>query len=347
MRRDAAGMAEQPADARRDDRPSALDVPQPARVTRIAALDAVRGFALVGVVVANVKPILGGTGLAPTSASGGAPSVDWVHLLVDQRLFPIFALLFGVGFSLLLESAAARGARPRVVLARRLLLLLAIGLLHRLLWAGDILAVYAVVGLVVLLPSTWLPRRVVAWLAGGLLVAALAAAAGHFALVPGLFLLGSAATRYGVPRRLERAPRAAALTALGFALAAAPVLAVQVRLEMAGDPGAYAARVAYSVAGLLLGAAYVAALLALLGTPLARVVRGALEPLGRMALTNYLLATVLVLAAARALGTATGWEGAQVLVVAAAVVAVQWVASRLWLRHHRHGPVEWLWRWGT
>lgn len=344
-------MAEQHVDAHRehDRRPPAPDTPtSPARDGRIAALDAVRGFALVGVVVANVRPVLGGTGLAPTDAPPDVtPTLDWLHLLVDQRFFPIFAFLFGVGFSLLLGSAAARGARPRVVLARRLVILLAIGLAHRLLWAGDILAVYAAVGLVVLLPSTWWPRRVVAWLAGGLLVGALATGAGQYALVPGLFLLGSAATRYGVLRRLERDRRTAALVALALAMVAAPVLGVQAQAELGGDPGAHAGRVAYSAAGLLLAGAYVTGLLAILRTPWASVVRQALEPLGRMALTNYLLATVLVLTAARVAGPSALWERDHALVVAGGVVLVQWVASHLWLRHHAHGPVEWLWRWGT
>jgi uncharacterized protein len=314
---------------------------------RVVALDVVRGFALVGIVVANVKPITGGTATAPTaSATDVVPSVDWVHLLVDQRFFPIFALLFGIGFSLLLESAAARTARPRLVLVRRLLILLVLGLAHRLLWAGDILTVYAVVGLVVLVPSTWLPRRAVAWLACGLLVAALATGAGQFALVPGLFLLGSAATRFGVLRRVERSRRASAVVAAGLALSAAPVLWVQAQLETSGDAGS-AAQLAYHLAGLMLAGAYVATLLALLGTPLARILRAALEPLGRMALTNYVLATVLVLGAARATGATGSWDGAEVLLVAGAVVLLQWAASRLWLRHHAQGPLEWLWRWGT
>ncbi|MBB6349506.1 putative membrane protein YeiB [Nonomuraea muscovyensis] len=79
--------------------------------------------------------------------------------IVDHRFFPIFAVLFGVGFALLLESAEGRTASPRLLLLRRLLVLLAIGLLHLfLIWPGDVLAIYAASGLVILLPSTWLPR---------------------------------------------------------------------------------------------------------------------------------------------------------------------------------------------
>lgn len=82
---------------------------------RIAALDVVRGFALCGILLANVQPIAATGAFTATSDPGGAEAA-WLGLLVEQRFFPIFSLLFGVGFSLLLDSAAARTARPRVVL---------------------------------------------------------------------------------------------------------------------------------------------------------------------------------------------------------------------------------------
>jgi uncharacterized membrane protein YeiB len=36
-----------------------------------------------------------------------------------------------------------------------------------------------------------------------------------------------------------------------------------------------------------------------------------------------------------------------VLLIAAAILATQWLWSTLWLRHFRYGPLEWLWRWAT
>ncbi|MEV0650619.1 DUF418 domain-containing protein [Phytomonospora sp. NPDC050363] len=136
----------------------------PAR-QRIQALDVLRGLALCGILVANVRPIANAGGPPVAATAGGSP---WPGLLVDQRFFPVFSLLFGVGFILLLEAARRRTERPRLILLRRLLILAAIGLAHHfLLWDGDILTVYAVVGLLVLLPSTWLPR----WVTAGLFTA--------------------------------------------------------------------------------------------------------------------------------------------------------------------------------
>ncbi|WP_283138638.1 DUF418 domain-containing protein [Rhizohabitans arisaemae] len=314
---------------------SPRDAP-PAR-SRISALDVVRGFALCGILLANVVPIAqtGDAFAAAAPDSGG----DWLGVLVHQRFFPIFSLLFGVGFSLLLESAAERVDRPRLLLLRRLLVLLAIGLAHMfLLWRGDILTVYAVVGLVVLLPSTWLPRWAVAGSAVALIAVSLIIQGGHFSMVPGLFLLGSALTRYGVIGRVEGSTRVPAALCLIFAVSAVFLH----RLPGTGDV------FTFTVTGLLQAGAYTCAVLVLLRTPARRVLQAVFTPLGRMALTNYLTATVLVLLIARLVGDAPAtWSSATVTSIAGGVLLVQWLWSALWLRRFRQGPLEWLWRRAT
>jgi uncharacterized membrane protein YeiB len=277
-----------------------------------------------------------------TASQDGA----WLGLLVDQRFFPIFSLLFGIGFSLLLDSAEGRVARPRLLLLRRLLALLAMGLAHMfLLWRGDILTVYAVVGLLVLLPSTWLPRRAVAGLAAVLIALPPILGGNGVPLVPGLFLLGSALTRYGVVDRIERSARVPAALGLIFATGAVPAVRLQIGSGAAGADGFSSW---FALAGLLMAGAYVCALLLLLRTPLRPVLQGVFAPLGRMALTNYLSATVLVLAVTRLIGgSPDDWPSATVLLIAGAVLVPQWLVSTLWLRRYRQGPLEWLWRWIT
>lgn len=311
-------------------------VPTPVR-PRISALDVLRGFALCGILLANVQPIANaGARILHAPLTG----VTWPGLLVDQRFFPIFSVLFGVGFTLLLASAADRVARPRLVLLRRMLVLLAVGLAHHLLlWDGDILAIYAVVGLVVLLPSSWLPRWAVAGLAAVLTVLPPLAGTGFLLLVPGLFLLGSALTRYGVVAAVERSTAVPALLGLGFVACAVPLAWWQVRT---GGSGVFAA------AGLCTAGAYVCGVLVLLRTPLRSVLRAVFAPLGRMAFTNYLTATVLVLAVTPLVGgRPETWPAGTVVLTAGTIVAGQWLLSTLWLRRYRQGPLEWLWRWAT
>ncbi|MDP9868081.1 DUF418 domain-containing protein [Streptosporangium brasiliense] len=305
----------------------------------------VRGFALCGILLVNIQPIanLGRVVVRHPAAAEGAEGA-WMGLFVEQRFFPIFSLLFGIGFSLLLSSVTDRAARPRLLLLRRLAVLLGAGLVHHvLLWEGDILAVYAVVGLLVLLPSTWLPRWAVAGLAPVLLAVPLIVGGGSFALVPGLFLLGSALTRYGVIDRIERSTWVPAVLGLALAAGAVPALWWQ-----SGDPGDPGSARAFALAGLLLAGVYICALLVLLRTPLRPVLQAVFAPLGRMALTNYLTATVLVLAVNHILsGPPQSWSLTTVVLIAAAILAVQWLWSTLWLRRYRQGPLEWLWRWAT
>ncbi|WP_066371689.1 DUF418 domain-containing protein [Herbidospora mongoliensis] len=303
---------------------------------RIVALDVIRGFALCGILVANVRPIATTVGLLPPDAAPPSTADLWLGLLVDHRFFPVFSLLFGMGFSLLYESAVARGVSPRLVLLRRLVALFLLGLAHRLLWDGDILAIYAVVGLVVLLPSSWLPRRAVA----GLSVVALGLAlffGGGIMVVPGLFLLGSALVRYGVADRLESSTRIPVIVG-----AVALVPAVVLGHLQSSDANLFTA------AGLATATVYFCVFLLLLRSPLRGFLYALLTPLGRMALTNYLTATVLVLALSKVIGgTAEDWSTGTVLGIAGVIMGVQWVWSTLWLRRFRQGPIEYVWRLAT
>ncbi|MEV6033217.1 DUF418 domain-containing protein [Nonomuraea sp. NPDC052116] len=298
---------------------------------RIAALDVLRGFTLCEILLANIQLIANGGRAVTTQPMG-----DW-----DPWLgLPIFSLLFGIGFSLLLDSAANRVPRPRLVLLRRLLALLAIGLAHSLLWRGEILTSYAIVGLLVLLPSTWLPRWAVAGLAPALVAAALIGGGGGGPLmIAGLFLLGSALVRYGMIEKIERSTRGPLL--LGLALAAGAASALWARTGT-GTPSFVS-----GLADLLLAGVYVCTLLVLLRTPLRPALAVLFAPLGRMALTNYLTATLLVLAAGHLLGLPIGRSLTAAYTTAGVILAAQWLFATLWLRRHRQGPVEWLWRWVT
>ncbi|TDD56416.1 DUF418 domain-containing protein [Nonomuraea terrae] len=303
---------------------------------RIAALDVLRGFTLCEILLANIQ-LIANDGTAVVTQ----PMGDW-----DPWLgLPIFSLLFGIGFSLLLDSAANRVTRPWLVLLRRLVALLAIGLVHMLLWPGDILTKYAIVGMLVLLPSTWLPRWAVAGLAAALVPAALVFGGGGPLLIAGLFLLGSALVRYGVIEQIDRSARGPFLLGLVFAAGAVSALWVQANVRTGADTAQPS--FTSSLADLLLAGVYVCALLLLLRTPLRPALRAVFVPLGRMALTNYLTATLLVLAATHILGLPIGRSLTAAYLVAGAILTAQWLFATLWLRRHRQGPMEWLWRWAT
>ena len=125
---------------------------------RIEAIDTLRGFALLGILVMNI------TGMAlPTAAYfspivyGGSTGIDyatWVfsHLFFEQKMMGIFSMLFGAGLILMFDRFQASGRPFAGFYYRRIFLLLVIGLVHSyLIWHGDILVTYALVGFVLFL----------------------------------------------------------------------------------------------------------------------------------------------------------------------------------------------------
>lgn len=119
---------------------------------RFSEIDALRGFALFGILLANL-PVWVGLPFAGDRAPellGGLTATQFAALfngILDGKFYTIFSLLFGLGFSLQLERLEARGANGRRIFLRRMAVLLLFGLIHIcLIWAGDILMLYALLG---------------------------------------------------------------------------------------------------------------------------------------------------------------------------------------------------------
>jgi uncharacterized protein len=69
------------------------------------------------------------------------------ELLISHKFYAIFSLLFGLGLAIQLERGRARDAPVLGTYARRVLVLFAIGAVHALLiWSGDVLHIYALLG---------------------------------------------------------------------------------------------------------------------------------------------------------------------------------------------------------
>lgn len=125
---------------------------------RLICLDALRGIAVLGILVMNIyafampfpaynNPLL----------MGGTGSLDigtWfvTHILFDQKFMSIFSMLFGAGLVLMMDRAESRGVAFGPIYYRRTSWLLLLGLLHGyLVWFGDILFHYALVGMIIFL----------------------------------------------------------------------------------------------------------------------------------------------------------------------------------------------------
>lgn len=136
-----------------------LDFLRPsAPAERIVEVDIVRGFALFGVLLVNMY------GFGADSIAWNAPSdrlaYTTTHFLFDSKSWTLFSMLFGFGFALQLMRATARGLPFLATYLRRLAVLFVFGAAHTLLYDGDILILYAELGLGLLflhrLPTRWL-----------------------------------------------------------------------------------------------------------------------------------------------------------------------------------------------
>lgn len=139
---------------------------------RYIILDALRGFALLGIAIANFPEFSLWTFLSkeataamPTAQVDGV--VRWAeYLLVDGKFYTLFSLLFGIGFSIIIGNAEKRGANGFRIFYRRMTVLLVMGLLHLcFLWSGDILALYALMGMLLPLFRNYSNRTLLRWAA--------------------------------------------------------------------------------------------------------------------------------------------------------------------------------------
>ncbi len=158
-----AGLAE--PDAAALERPRALPV-DPSE--RYFAVDAMRGFALLGILAMNIVHFAW-----PQAAYGdplrgagfeGTDRVVWFfnHLFFEGKMMTIFSMLFGAGLVLMDGRAAKRGVSIRGVYYRRVLWLLFLGMIHAyLIWSGDILVLYAECGLFLYFFRNLTPRTLI------------------------------------------------------------------------------------------------------------------------------------------------------------------------------------------
>ena len=136
---------------------------------RIAVVDVLRAFALFGIIVTHsALGYLAGPSPAPDFMQFGTADrfVDGLeNLLSFGKFFSIFAFLFGLSFAIQLENARRKGNSFLGRFTWRLMLLLGIGFVHQLFYSGDILMIYAVLGLL-LIPFHLLGTRVLSFSLG-------------------------------------------------------------------------------------------------------------------------------------------------------------------------------------
>jgi uncharacterized protein len=121
---------------------------------RVELLDVLRGIAIFAILLVNFKGNVG-----RVTPALDAAVLRGLMLLIQASFYPLFSLLFGYGFALQLERTHARDQSMTRFHVRRMFVLFLIGTCHALLiWRGDILVTYALLGLLLLPLQRLKPR---------------------------------------------------------------------------------------------------------------------------------------------------------------------------------------------
>lgn len=382
---------------------------------RIEVLDVLRGLAVGGILIGNVQ-WFSGYGMMPKSLAQQSPFADQLtHFLVwffvEGKFYSIFSFLFGFGFALQIARAQERGDEQATLFKRRLFWLLVIGLMHAyLLWAGDILSIYAVMGFVLILFRRKPNQALLKWALVLILIpiltyillyilfiafvphellAKMDAAqmdfwresirkvqqSNYLQIISG-FNLNYIVGRYASLILEARLPKILAMFLLGFyayrqkffqdlathqafirrVLVYGLVLGVAGNLAFATfagteavfppSPAGIVGVISYAFGVPALALFFVAAIATLWQKVAWRRVLGWLAPVGRMALTNYLLQTLICVLIFYGFGFGYfGKVGATTAtLIALAIFFCQILLSAFWLRYFSYGPMEWVWR---
>ena len=382
---------------------------------RLEIVDVLRGLAVCGILIGNMQ-WFSGYGMVPPSLAAGQSTVNqvvtfFVHFFIEGKFYSIFSFLFGFGFAMQMARAEERGDTNASLFKRRLFWLLVIGLLHAyLLWAGDILSIYALMGFVLLLFRRKSNESLLKWsvaltavpivtylllyaafvafappdtaaqiqagqTAGWSNTVATVAQGSYLEILTGynrdyvigrylglifnmrlpkilaMFLLGFYAYRTGVFQNLDAHRdllKKVMRYGLGLGIVGNVIMAWLAGSEASFPPslGGVAGVIGYAFGVPALALGIIAAVALIWQNDPWKRLLSILAPVGRMALTNYLMQTVICVALFYGYGFGLfGTIGAtKATLIALAIFAFQAVASNLWLRFFRYGPMEWIWR---
>jgi uncharacterized protein len=377
---------------------------------RIELIDVLRGSALFGILAANMRA-LGGPWLLYDNPDLLFPGFadrfvqGLIDVFVSGKFLTLFSFLFGLGFAVQMTRAEARGASVRSFYPRRLLVLLAIGIVHgALLFWGDILVAYALMGFVLLAFRKRQTSTVLRWAIGVLVVLTLlgcvAFVAFQFVELPAMpardergevarlaqavregglydvvaqnilvwlafspknltllfllpaFLFGMWVWRQGIPREIDaHAARLRRLCTVALPLGVAlQTFAVAENTLRSGlrplppDVLLLAAGLSRFLGTYILALGYATGLALLARRERWHRRLAPAAAVGRMALTNYVMQSVVCVALFSASDLYGEVGPALLLLPTVAVFAGQVWLSNWWMRRFRFGPLEWLWR---
>jgi len=381
---------------------------------RIEMLDIIRGFALFGVLMANMlsfkAPVYYYTPPLNSISSAADSITAWfIKLFIEGKFYTIFSLLFGLGFYIFMERASAKTDNISKLFKRRISALLVFGLVHLVfLWTGDVLNTYALAGFILLrkwkLDMPKLKRSIIAHLIlatvllggiyyiNGVYLASMDfelfnlqmmyksqdiiaifqegtfidilkvrisnevynALINNLIVIPNvlvLFLMGLYIGKSQVHKDICRHKTTIKKTWL-ITLVAGVIFNTLLFILMLRQEAAPSAlvmtlkEVVKYYAGIIICFFYISSIVLIGNSKGGYKVLKPLAYIGRMALTNYLLQTIICVALFNGYGLGfygkIGYFKGAMLTIA--IYAMQLIFSKVWLSYFTYGPMELVWR---
>jgi len=315
---------------------------------RIDTLDYLRGFALMGIILVNVLPLL--SVKLPTPHTMETTYWRFLYFFVEGRFYTIFTFLFGVGFYIFITRANAKGRNGYVLFLRRIIALFIIGVVHVRFHPGEALTVYAICGLLIL--PFYKANRVVNLVFGTAMLIVLGIFSFKLFMVIPLMLLGIAAGQFQVFEQLSKKRNKVILfTSIMFGLS---IIGLIYQYQYAPIVYGYGSEADFQTTqrffnigisiGPIISAFYVGLLMLLLQSSFFQKVLSPLKSYGRMALTNYITQTALIYLAGNMLNLFNNITNIQSLYLCLTIYIIQFIFSTIWLHFFQFGPLEWIWR---
>jgi uncharacterized protein len=382
---------------------------------RIQILDILRGFALFGIIFNNME-YFSGYAYMPfddlkqvTNFELDEKLYSFLDIIITAKFFTLFSILFAVGFYVQYNKHKEDSISFLKTYRRRIFFLFIIGLLHSLIWSGDILLLYAIIAIILTLFRNVKSRNLFRWSvfflmlpflfdfvlyfflqapAANVTVNSVALAhtsypdmtpsavvkifqggsfvevfklnihnlvwkwlsyfpSGRLFTFFGIFLFGYYLASIGFFTKKDNSKSLLISSFLiGIAAAISAKMLGGSMFKFPSTPANSIYKLLLIISQISLCLFYIASIFEIVKTSAGKKVLNYLMPLGRMALSNYLLQTIFMILIFYNFGF--GLFGKIGLFKTTGIVilllALQIIFSNIWLKHFRFGPFEWVWR---
>ncbi|MFO8236034.1 MAG: DUF418 domain-containing protein [Bacteroidales bacterium] len=388
---------------------------------RIVLIDALRGLAIFGIFMVNMQYMYEPMTKMLISSSQDAPihqliSESFIKFFFEGKFYVIFSMLFGFGFWIFLNKSTSDGSSVVPVFRRRLFFLMLFGIAHIvLLWVGDILLYYTLLGFILILFKKASEKKIKKWIISLVLVppvvitllvsmiwalsqipeakeamdsafqesiheitqfvehTAAIYAKGSFSeiitvrideyltllpgtltffpIILGMFLLGVLFAR---KKLLTEYVNNLSFfkkvfwwgVGVGVPTNTLYTIASHYSILCIPDGWMLLTSIMHTFGGIAFGLSIISAMAILFAKGKSGWLSFLLAPVGRMALTNYLLQSIISAFlfyshGLRLIGKVEAWQGIVLVII---IFSAQIVFSKWWLKRFRFGPFEWLWR---